>query len=99
MANQTASIVLAALFLLVLVAKYAEARQTRLIPAIFVFGDSTVDVGNNNHLQGTRKEGKANFPQYGVDFPTSKPTGRFSNGFNTADQLGTCIAVSQQQKW
>jgi hypothetical protein len=66
------------------------------VPAVFVFGDSTVDVGNNNFLGGTRKEGKANFPQYGVDFPTSMPTGRFSNGFNTADQLGARIALAHQ---
>ncbi|KAM0865658.1 hypothetical protein ACQ4PT_043127 [Festuca glaucescens] len=91
MANQTASYLLVALCLLVLVAKHAEARPPRLVPAVFVFGDSTVDVGNNNFLGGTRKEGKANFPQYGVDFPTSKPTGRFSNGFNTADQLAQLL--------
>uniref|UniRef100_A0A453P8X9 GDSL esterase/lipase n=1 Tax=Aegilops tauschii subsp. strangulata TaxID=200361 RepID=A0A453P8X9_AEGTS len=91
MANQTASYVLLALCLLVLVARHAEGRQPRLVPAIFVFGDSTVDVGNNNFLGGTRKEGRANFPQYGVDFPTSKPTGRFSNGFNTADRLGRTV--------
>jgi len=92
MANQSASHVLVALCLLVLVlvAKHAEARPHRLVPAIFVFGDSTVDVGNNNFL-GTRKEGRANFPQYGVDFPTSKATGRFSNGFNTADQLAQLL--------
>ena len=96
MANQSASSVLEALCLLVLVANHAEAKeQHRVVPAIFVFGDSTVDVGNNNFL-ATRKVGKANFPQYGVDLPHSKPTGRFSNGFNTADQLGTfthCTSV------
>ena len=96
MANQTVSYVLLALCLLVLVANEAEAKeQHRVVPAIFVFGDSTVDVGNNNFL-ATRKVGKANFPQYGVDLPHSKPTGRFSNGFNTADQLGTfthCTSV------
>ncbi|XP_047078652.1 GDSL esterase/lipase At5g55050-like [Lolium rigidum] len=91
MANQSASYLLVALCLLVLVAKHAEARPPRLVPAVFVFGDSTVDVGNNNFLGGTRKEGKANFPQYGVDFPTSMPTGRFSNGFNTADQLAQLL--------
>ncbi|XP_037447732.1 GDSL esterase/lipase At1g29660-like [Triticum dicoccoides] len=91
MASQTASYVVVALCLLVLVARHAEAKQPRLVPAIFVFGDSTVDVGNNNFLGGTRKEGKANFPQYGVDFPTTKPTGRFSNGFNTADLLAQLL--------
>jgi len=94
MANQAASYALVALCLLVLVANHAEAtEQQRAVPAIFVFGDSTVDVGNNNFL-ATRKEGQANFPQYGVDFPTSKPTGRFSNGFNTADQLAQLLGFA-----
>ncbi|MBA0833671.1 hypothetical protein Goarm_006097, partial [Gossypium armourianum] len=56
------------------------------VPAIFVLGDSTSDVGTNNYLpQSTIK---ANFPHHGVDFPFAIPTGRFSNGFNTADYLG-----------
>ncbi|MBA0771750.1 hypothetical protein Gotri_007229 [Gossypium trilobum] len=55
------------------------------VPAIFVLGDSTSDVGTNNYLpQSTIK---ANFPHHGVDFPFAIPTGRFSNGFNTADYL------------
>jgi len=90
MAKRTASSVLVALCLLVLVATDAEARHhPRLVPAAFVFGDSTVDVGNNNNLNVTAAA-RANYPQYGIDFPGgSKPTGRFSNGFNTADLLGT----------
>jgi hypothetical protein len=28
-------------------------------------------------------------PLYGVDYPGSKPTGRFSNGYNVADFIGT----------
>jgi len=90
MAQRIASSVLVALCLLVLVATDAEARHhPRLVPAAFVFGDSTVDVGNNNNLNVTAAA-RANYPQYGIDFPGgSKPTGRFSNGFNTADLLGT----------
>lgn len=90
MANHAAASVLAALcLLLVLAATDAEATRQhhqRLVPAMFVFGDSTVDVGNNNNLR--KSIAKANFPHYGVDFPRSSPTGRFSNGFNTADLLG-----------
>lgn len=56
------------------------------VPAIYVFGDSTADVGNNNYLSGSNA--KANFPHYGVDFPHSRPTGRFSNGYNTIDFIG-----------
>ncbi|CAI9760641.1 unnamed protein product [Fraxinus pennsylvanica] len=48
-----------------------------LVPALCIFGDSVVDVGNNNNLQTLIK---ANFPPYGRDFVTHKPTGRFCNG-------------------
>jgi phospholipase/lecithinase/hemolysin len=58
------------------------------VPAIYVFGDSTADVGNNNYLPGAAVP-RANFPHNGVDFPTSRPTGRFSNGYNGVDFLGT----------
>ncbi|KAF6172545.1 hypothetical protein GIB67_007058 [Kingdonia uniflora] len=54
------------------------------IPAIFIFGDSTADVGTNNFIDS---KAKADHPYYGMDFPNSKPTGRFSNGYNTADFL------------
>ena len=63
----------------------------RQVPAMYVFGDSTLDVGNNNYLPG---EGvpRANKPYYGIDLPGSgKPTGRFSNGYNTADFVGTHV--------
>lgn len=61
----------------------AEAGK---VPAIYVFGDSTADVGNNNYLQGSNA--KANFPHNGIDFPFSRSTGRFSNGYNGIDFLG-----------
>ncbi|KAL2487288.1 GDSL esterase/lipase [Abeliophyllum distichum] len=48
-----------------------------LVPALCIFGDSVVDVGNNNNL---RTLIKANFPPYGRDFVTHRPTGRFCNG-------------------
>ncbi|WVZ74265.1 hypothetical protein U9M48_022472 [Paspalum notatum var. saurae] len=56
------------------------------VPAVYVFGDSTADVGNNNYLPGSAVP-RANFPHNGVDFPTSRPTGRFSNGYNGVDFL------------
>jgi hypothetical protein len=56
-------------------------------PAIYVFGSSLVDVGNNNYLPGAGVV-RANRRFYGIDFPGSIPTGRFSNGFNIADYLG-----------
>ncbi|KAL3527268.1 hypothetical protein ACH5RR_011924 [Cinchona calisaya] len=55
------------------------------VPAIFIFGDSTADVGTNNYLKGCKAT--ANNRYYGIDYPCSKPTGRFSNGFNTIDYV------------
>ncbi|KAL9463554.1 hypothetical protein AB3S75_001376 [Citrus x aurantiifolia] len=60
-----------------------------LVPAIITFGDSAVDVGNNNYLATLFK---ANYPPYGRDFINHQPTGRFCNGKLatdfTADTLG-----------
>ncbi|CAN1233860.1 GDSL esterase/lipase LTL1 [Linum perenne] len=52
--------------------------------AFFVFGDSLVDNGNNNYLATTAR---ADSPPYGIDYPTHRATGRFSNGFNIPDLL------------
>ncbi|CAL5055141.1 unnamed protein product [Urochloa decumbens] len=80
-ANVSVVAALCGLLLVLLAATEAEAsRHRRLVPAVFVLGDSTVDVGNNNRLNITAA-GRANYPHYGVDFPgSSVPTGRFSNG-------------------
>ena len=52
------------------------------VPAMYVFGDSTVDVGNNNYLPGDFP--RADKPYYGVDFPGgARPTGRWSNGYKS----------------
>ncbi|CAN4078649.1 unnamed protein product [Withania somnifera] len=57
------------------------------VPAIFIFGDSTVDVGTNNYLNGSLST--ANNPYYGIDYPNHVATGRFSNGYNPADFITT----------
>lgn len=64
------------LALTIVIVPQAEAR------AFFVFGDSLVDSGNNNYLATTAR---ADAPPYGIDYPTRRPTGRFSNGFNIPD--------------
>ncbi|XP_010925408.1 GDSL esterase/lipase APG [Elaeis guineensis] len=48
-----------------------------LVPAIITFGDSTVDVGNNDYIHTIFK---ANYPPYGRDFVNHQATGRFCNG-------------------
>lgn len=72
-------------FLSLLLANLAFHLADAAVPAIFVFGDSTVDVGTNNFIPECR--GKANFRYYGIDYPGSVPTGRFSNGYNSADSI------------
>ncbi|RYR02554.1 hypothetical protein Ahy_B06g081349 [Arachis hypogaea] len=52
--------------------------------AFFVFGDSLVDSGNNDFLATTAR---ADAPPYGIDYPTHRPTGRFSNGLNIPDLI------------
>ncbi|KAA8534664.1 hypothetical protein F0562_032181 [Nyssa sinensis] len=64
------------------VAPPAEAR------AFFVFGDSLVDNGNNNYLATSAR---ADSPPYGIDYPTHRPTGRFSNGLNIPDIISENI--------
>ena len=54
-------------------------------PAIFVFGDSTVDTGNNNNRI---TPSRANYRPYGNDFKGKVATGRFSNGKVPSDMIG-----------
>lgn len=70
--------------------KYSEAHN---VPAMYVFGDSLVDVGNNNYLMFSFN--KANFPHHGIDLPSKKATGRFCNGKNAADFLGNYLKQSR----
>ncbi|EYU27351.1 hypothetical protein ABFS82_13G167500 [Erythranthe guttata] len=69
----------------------SKADQT-VVPAMYVFGDSLVDVGNNNYLPLSVI--KADFPYNGIDFPGHKPTGRFSNGKNAADIIAEKLGVT-----
>uniref|UniRef100_A0A0E0JUI8 GDSL esterase/lipase n=1 Tax=Oryza punctata TaxID=4537 RepID=A0A0E0JUI8_ORYPU len=59
---------------------------------MLVFGDSTVDPGNNNRLQTAMK---ANFLPYGTDFLGGRPTGRFSNGRLITDILAEKLGIAR----
>ena len=59
-------------------------------PAVFVFGDSVVDTGNNNYVNSMFPV-RCDFPPYGKDFDGGKPTGRYSNGRVPSDMLGTYL--------
>ncbi|KAL7084883.1 hypothetical protein ACP275_14G249300 [Erythranthe tilingii] len=74
---------------LVVLSAIGTIKSQPLVPALFIFGDSVVDAGNNNDLETIVK---ANFPPYGRDFVERKSTGRFCNGKlaldYTAENLG-----------
>lgn len=63
-----------------------------LVPAIITFGDSAVDVGNNDYLYTLFK---ANYLPYGRDFANHKPTGRFCNGKLATDITGENIYIEK----
>jgi phospholipase/lecithinase/hemolysin len=75
-----------------LTAAAQETRTPPLVPALFVFGDSLVDNGNNNNLASLAK---ANYFPYGIDF-VAGPTGRFCNGYTIVDELGTYARGTSQ---
>ncbi|XP_059302392.1 GDSL esterase/lipase EXL3-like [Lycium ferocissimum] len=61
-----------------------------VVPAVFAFGDSIVDQGNNNNI-GTPI--KCNFPPYGKDLMDGTPTGRFSNAKTPPDLLAEELGI------
>nr|GEY69186.1 GDSL esterase/lipase At5g55050-like [Tanacetum cinerariifolium] len=73
------NILIIAVFVLILTPSLSRAAS----PAIFILGDSLLDIGQNNYV--IQAIGKAKYPHYGVDFFNSTPSGRFSNGLNMAD--------------
>lgn len=60
------------------------------IPAMIVFGDSSVDAGNNNEVATVLK---SNFEPYGRDFYGGKPTGRFCNGRIPTDFISEAFGL------
>ncbi|MBA0700575.1 hypothetical protein Goari_022732 [Gossypium aridum] len=71
-------------------ASMATRLPSPKFPAIFVFGDSTVDTGNNNYVKTLFK---ANLPPYGENFPDHIPTGRFSDGKLVPDFLASFLGI------
>ena len=60
------------------------------VPAMIVFGDSSVDAGNNNFIPTVAR---SNFHPYGRDFEGGKATGRFSNGRIATDFLSEAFGI------
>ncbi|KAF7064956.1 hypothetical protein CFC21_071154 [Triticum aestivum] len=66
------------------------AAAARKVPAIIVFGDSSVDTGNNNFIPTIAR---SNFWPYGLDFADGHPTGRFSNGRLATDFISEAFGL------
>lgn len=62
------------------------------VSAIIVFGDSSVDSGNNNFIPTMAR---SNFQPYGRDFFNGNPTGRFSNGRIPPDFISEAFGLKQ----
>ncbi|EFJ15537.1 hypothetical protein SELMODRAFT_118198 [Selaginella moellendorffii] len=75
---------LATLLLIVLVRNPCIVALAAAAPAFFVFGDSSVDTGNNNFISTLIK---ANSLPYGMNFDPPGATGRFSNGKLVSDYI------------
>jgi len=60
------------------------------VPAVIVFGDSTVDAGNNDYIPTVLR---SNFEPYGRDLQGGKPTGRFSNGRIPTDFISEAFGL------
>lgn len=69
----------------------AQEYKSSLISAIFVFGDSTADPGNNNHILTPIK---SIFKPYGRDFSNHVATGRFTNGKLIYDFIGNYSTIT-----
>ncbi|GMQ02008.1 hypothetical protein CsSME_00048439 [Camellia sinensis var. sinensis] len=63
--------------------------RKEMVPAMFIFGDSLIDNGNNNNLATLAK---ANYFPYGIDFQAG-PTGRFSNGYTVVDEIAQLLGL------
>ncbi|CAN6311569.1 unnamed protein product [Urochloa humidicola] len=70
----------------------AAAPSGPKVPALFAFGDSIVDTGNNNYI---RTITRSNFPPYGRDFPDHMATGRFSDGRISMDFLASALGLKE----
>ncbi|KAG2709499.1 hypothetical protein I3760_05G242600 [Carya illinoinensis] len=66
------------------------------VPAIFAFGDSILDAGNNRFIKNCTAQ--ANFPPYGSTY-FHHPTGRFTNGRTVADLISQYIGIDFQEPY
>lgn len=71
----------------------AGKQNVTRVSAVFAFGDSTLDSGNNNYLVTPYK---SDFLPYGKDFFGHKPTGRFTNGRLLTDFAASYVGLKEE---
>lgn len=64
-------------------------------PSLFAFGDSTLDIGNNNVLKSPVH--KVNIPPYGIDYILA--SGRYSSGKGFMDYFGDLCGLTPVNKF
>ncbi|MQM08829.1 hypothetical protein Taro_041689 [Colocasia esculenta] len=74
-----------------LLAAVTQVTASAKVPAVIIFGDSTVDSGNNNVIETVLK---SNFEPYGRDFYGGRPTGRFCNGRLATDFISEAFGLT-----
>ncbi|KAH7576676.1 hypothetical protein ACOSQ2_002809 [Xanthoceras sorbifolium] len=74
----------------VLILLLQVSRIEAKVPALIVFGDSSVDAGNNNYIPTVAR---SNFQPYGRDFSGGRATGRFSNGRIATDFIAQALGI------
>jgi len=79
------------LFIIEILVHFSTSRSAK-VPSIIVFGDSSVDSGNNNFIPTIAR---SNFEPYGRDFFNGNPTGRFSNGRIAPDFISEAFGIKQ----
>ncbi|KAJ4892038.1 GDSL esterase/lipase [Raphanus sativus] len=88
--NHDKPILLALFTLLLQLPNPINASPSPPITALYAFGDSTVDSGNNNYIPTLFR---SNHPPYGRSFPAKLSTGRFSDGKLATDFLATSLGL------
>uniref|UniRef100_A0A3Q7EZW0 Uncharacterized protein n=1 Tax=Solanum lycopersicum TaxID=4081 RepID=A0A3Q7EZW0_SOLLC len=80
------------LAMIIVLLMYFESVKSEipLAPALYVFGDSIFDSGNNNVLPTLAK---ADFKPYGSNFDGGRATGRFTNGKTVADFIAEFLGL------
>ncbi|KAG9445433.1 hypothetical protein H6P81_016773 [Aristolochia fimbriata] len=78
------------LFLLLHFSVVAMASEPGKFRGVLIFGDSTVDTGNNNYVPTLFR---ANHSPYGLNFVDGSATGRFSDGWLVPDLLAAGLGI------